>query len=71
MIPRADKEAFRQSRHHVVDAGQAWRRMTKGSLMQCLPILDGWRALSILLVIAGHLLPADDRARRAGRAPLA
>jgi peptidoglycan/LPS O-acetylase OafA/YrhL len=22
-----------------------------------LPILDGWRALSILLVMAGHLLP--------------
>jgi len=39
--------------------------------MQRIPILDGWRALSILLVIARHLLPADDRARRAGRAPLA
>ncbi len=25
--------------------------------MQRIPILDGWRALSILLVLAGHLLP--------------
>ena len=24
---------------------------------KCLPILDGWRALSILLVLAGHWLP--------------
>ncbi|MCB9597469.1 MAG: hypothetical protein H6719_32405 [Sandaracinaceae bacterium] len=30
-------------------------------------VLDGWRAISILLVLASHMLPSDSSAQRRGR----
>lgn len=36
--------------------------------LQHLPLLDGWRALSITLVLAGHLLPIGPSGRQLNEA---
>jgi peptidoglycan/LPS O-acetylase OafA/YrhL len=49
-------------RDHIVVASPTSVSPTAGSLASRIPVLDGWRGFSILLVLAAHLLPLGPKA---------